>query len=348
MFDKKIIVDDYIPHEYDLMDFMLDIEVNKYDQLEPSEEFDYETIMKNEQTIAMKGLVLQTPITIQFNYPINGKNIFEQVVFEPAVLNKGEFSEEIIIKAKNSYIMEKNTFTVTTLKDEKKTVVQEQIPYYRGLNKYHHPFMKRMIDYICERFTFVKYENNDTVFCTVNGIHLDKSAFLKKIRNYIYLNKKRILKEASEYDKAILIRDKIIKNNFEIEFESASFGSIQTFERPQSDDLQYVLVMLNAEIENNENINLGFRLNGDGYHVLAQVDYDNIYDIAKSYQKSKPVKIQGSEQYKNLKSFLGTLNYVNLPNPEQPIPANIFSQRPDGSDTQNIKWLMYDYIKNHQ
>lgn len=347
MFDKKIIVDDYIPYEYDLMDFMLDIEINKYDQLDNSDEYDYEKMMMNEQIIAMKGLVLQTPITIQFNYPINGKALFEQVVFEPATLNKGEFSEELIIKPNNSYIMEKNTFTVTTLKDEKKTVVQEQIPYYRGLNKYHHPFMKRMIDYICERFTFVKDDNNGISFCTVNGTQLDKSMFLKKIRNYIYLNKKRILREAAEYDKAILIRDKIIKNNFEVEFESASFGSIQTFEKPQSEDLQYVLVMLNADLENNENINLGFRLNGDGYHVLAQVDYDNIYDINKSYQKSRPIKIQENEKYTKLKEFLGTLNYVHLPNPEQPIPANIFSQRPDGSDTQNIKWLMYDYIKNN-
>ena len=46
MFEKQIIVDDYIPYEYDLMDFVVDVNVNKYDALEISDEFDYETILR--------------------------------------------------------------------------------------------------------------------------------------------------------------------------------------------------------------------------------------------------------------------------------------------------------------
>lgn len=347
MFDKQIIVDDYIPYEYDLMDFVLDVNVNKYDALEVSDELDYETILKNEQTFSMKGIVLHTPITIQINYPINGKSLFEQIVFEPSLLNKGEFTEEMIAKPFNAYIMEKNTFTITTLKDSVKTVMEEQIPYYRSLNKYHHPFIKRMVNFICERFTFIKNDKKEFFFCTVDGNLLTKSEFMKKIIKYMSANKNQIIQEAQEYDKTTLIRDKIIKNNFDVEFETASFGSIQTFEKPQSEDTQYVLVMLNAELDKNKMTHLGFRLNGNGYEVLAQVDYDNFYDINQSFQKARPVKIAQTDKYMKLKEFLMTLNYIHFPNPEIPIPAHIFSQRPDGSDTQNIKWLMYDFIKKY-
>lgn len=351
MFDKKIIVDDFIPHNYTLMDFLANIDINPYDQVISGDNLDQESIILNEELRSKKGVVLETPITVDLTFPINSESKFEQIVFSPMILNKGDNFEEIIIKGERSYIMEKNSFTITKHKDDKKTVEEEQIPYYREINKYHHPFIKRIIGYISERYSFLKNDNNEISFLSVNGEELNKKEFLKRLNKYISSNKVRIIKEAHDYDKATLFRNKTIREHMKIDFESASFGTMLTFERPYNEDeVQHVLVLMNAELESRKKLNISFKLNGDGYQGLAKVQKDSIYDINQSYRKARPVAIENSESdenYNELKSFLSTLNYVNYPTPEIPIPPNFFSGKPDGSDTDNIKWLMYDHIKNH-
>ena len=186
---------------------------------------------------------------------------------------------------------------------------------------------------------------------SVNGEELNKKELFERLNKYISTNKKKIIKEAQDYDKSILFRNKTIREHMKLDFETASFGTMLTFERPQNkNELQHVLVLMNAELESNKNVDISFRLKSDEYEGVSKIQKDKLYDINQSYRKSRPVVVEDSEsegKYNTLKNFLSTLHYVDYPTSETPIPPNYFSCHPDGSDTDNIKWLMYDHIKNN-
>jgi len=351
MLNKKIIVDDFIPHNYSVMDFLVNIDINEYNQITRGDNLDQVSIMLNEELYSRKGVVLDTPITLDITFPINGDTKFEQIVFRPVILNRGDNFEEIIIKIDGAYIMEKNNISLIKYENNVKVFQEEQIPYYREIYQYHHPFIRRIIDYISQRYSFLKKDNNEISFLSVNGEELNKKELFERLNKYISTNKKKIIKEAQDYDKSILFRNKTIREHMKLDFETASFGTMLTFERPQNkNELQHVLVLMNAELESNKNVDISFRLKSDEYEGVSKIQKDKLYDINQSYRKSRPVVVEDSEsegKYNTLKNFLSTLHYVDYPTSETPIPPNYFSCHPDGSDTDNIKWLMYDHIKNN-
>lgn len=347
MFDKNTVVNDYIPYDYTLMDFLIDIDVNKYDKIITGDNLNHDDISKNEQTLSYNGFLIETPITINLNYPIYGKNNFSQVVFKPFTLNKGENFEELLVKLFDSFVMEKNTYTVKTFKNDEEIIEEEQLPYYRYVNKYNHPFLKRLITYISERYSFLKIENK-LKFMTISGDEIDKPELLRRINSYISNNIKSIIKEAQEYDKAVLLRNQTIQTHMSLEFESASFGSLLSFEKPESKEMQYALVMVNTELSERKPVTIALKLDGDGNARSAKIERNKFYDIQKSFANNRPISINLDQDYEVFKNFLDTIHYVHTPDPCRPIPANVFAVCVDGGDTDNLKWLMYDYIQNEE
>jgi len=128
MLNKKIIVDDFIPHNYSVMDFLVNIDINEYNQITRGDNLDQVSIMLNEELYSRKGVVLDTPITLDITFPINGDTKFEQIVFRPVILNRGDNFEEIIIKIDGAYIMEKNNISLIKYENNVKVFQEEQIP----------------------------------------------------------------------------------------------------------------------------------------------------------------------------------------------------------------------------